>query len=90
MPKAILEYDLNDEYDKNAYKRALDSTKAYLALHDIGNKLRSMDKYQSVQGQQEITDLLQNNEGCERLVELIREIFFEILDENKIDMNDLE
>lgn len=90
MPKATLEYDLSDEYERNAHKRALSSTNAYIALHEIEGVLRSMDKYQSFNNQEEITNLLQNNEGCERLVELIREIFYEILNENKIDMNDLE
>lgn len=90
MPKATLEYDLSDEHERNAHKRALSSTNAYIALHEIEGVLRSMDKYQSFNNQEEITDLLQNNKGCGKLVEFIREVFYEILNQNKIDMSDLE
>ncbi len=90
MPKATLEYDLNDEHERNAHKRALSSTNAYLALFKIDNTLRAMYKYQSLQDQEEVTNLLQNNEDCNRLVELMRDVFYNILEEEDINMNDLE
>jgi hypothetical protein len=90
MPKATLEYDLSDEYERNAHKRALSSTNAYIALFKIDNTLRAMYKYQSLQDQEEVTNLLQNNEDCNRLVELMRDVFYNILEEEDINMNDLE
>jgi hypothetical protein len=90
MPKATLEYDLSDEFERNAHKRALNSTDAYLALHKIENTLRAMHKYQSLQNQEEITNLLQNNEECNKLVELIRDVFYNILEEEGVNMDDLE
>lgn len=89
MPKAILEFNLDDSHERNAHTRAVKSTSAYIALSEIQNSLRRMAKYGSHENDG-ITNLLQNNEGCVELVELIREVVYQIIEDNDINMNDLE
>jgi hypothetical protein len=43
--KAILEFDLNDSFEEKAHVRAINATKAYLALHDMAELLRNDRKY---------------------------------------------
>lgn len=89
MPKAILEFNLDDPHERNAHARAVKSTSAYIALSEIQNSLRSMEKYGSHENDG-ITNLLQNNECCVELVGLIREVVYQIIEDNDINMNDLE
>lgn len=89
MPKAILEFNLDDPYEVNAHTRAIKATSVYIALHEIKANLRQMSKY-SCHDNEQITKLLQNNEGCVELVELIRDVVFQIIEDNDINMNDLE
>ena len=37
--KGILEFDLEDEFERKAHKRAVLSTEAYIALHEIGQRI---------------------------------------------------
>jgi len=43
--KAILEFDLNDEYDHMHYKFCNNSQNMNLFIYELGQKLRSWDKY---------------------------------------------
>ena len=45
MAKATLEFDLSDEFDKDNHMRAVKATDAYLALSDICEHLRQLDRY---------------------------------------------
>lgn len=89
MPKAILEFDLEDFHEQRAHMRAVKSTSAYICLHELQAVLRQMSKYQSCDNER-ITNLLQNNEGCVELVELLRDVVYNIIQENDINMEDLE
>ena len=51
MSKGILEFNLDDPYDRSAHKRAVSATDAYIAFHDIDNVLRDMLKYDKIIGE---------------------------------------
>lgn len=74
--KGKLEFDLEDSSDKKAFKRAVNATDAYIALHNIENLLRRMLKN---------TD---DDIECSLLRNLQTDIY-EIITEY-VDMNDLE
>ena len=71
--KATLKYNLpEDEFEFNC---AVKSTKMYFALTEIKDELRAIWKYE---------DLKENQF---EMVERIREKFFEILNENEINLD---
>lgn len=78
MAKAILEFDLNEEHDVIAHKRAVMSYELIAALLDIEQYLRSQIKY---------NDEL-SKEAYEAL-EKMREEFYEILKNRNISFDDL-
>ena len=43
--KAILEFDLDDEYDQMRYKLCNNAQNMNLFIYELGQKLRSWDKY---------------------------------------------
>lgn len=43
--KAILQFDLNDEYDQMHYKLCNNAQNMNLFIYELGQKLRSWDKY---------------------------------------------
>lgn len=45
MSKGILEFNLDDSFEKEAFKRASSATDAYLVLWDIQEYLRNKSKY---------------------------------------------
>lgn len=47
MPKAILEFNLDDKYEKEAHMRAVKADKAYGAIYDILEMFRTIRKYSS-------------------------------------------
>ena len=74
--KANLEFDLEDFSDRLAHQRCVSATNAYLALHELGEKFRQINKY---------------GDGSDKVnVEDLRQTFFDILDANNINLNDLE
>jgi hypothetical protein len=96
--KAKLEFDLDEWPDKKAHKRAVSATDAYLALHDIDNKLREYVKYEKgidagstwnlPLGSHELTE----SEACLmwHLAQKIRTEINCILSERGVNLDDLE
>jgi hypothetical protein len=93
---ATLTFNLEDGFSRNAHKRAVNATNAYIALFNIANEVfRPARKHGYPEGK--INKLLdecgETEEGHSRGVELIGELetkFYEILEDNGIDLNDLD
>lgn len=58
MPKAILEFDLNDHEDKLAHRRAVKATDASFALFELDQWLRNKIKHEDRSEFQEVRDQL--------------------------------
>ena len=71
--KATLKYNLPD--DQFEFDNAVKSTKMFFALTEIKDELRSIWKYEELK------------ENQFEMVERIREKFFEILQENEINLD---
>jgi len=71
--KAIIEYNLQD--DQFEFDNAVKSMKMFFALTEIKDELRSIWKYEELK------------ENQFEMVERIREKFFEILQENEINLD---
>ena len=76
--KAILEFNLDEPYEQNAHARAINGTKAYIALYEMDNYLRNQIKY------------TQHSDEVEVTLQSIRDVLYEIMSKNNIDLNDLE
>ena len=74
--KAILEFDLDDAYDREAHARCVKSLDMALALHEIADALRRICKYGE-------------NEEKVKYTEEFRTEFFEIMTSRGIDLDDL-
>lgn len=72
MAKAIIEFNLNDPEDADAYYRCANALNLVTALWEIDNRLRSIVKYDSGE-----------------TVEQFREEFYNILQENNINLDKL-
>ena len=77
--KAILEFNLDDSYDKEAHKRAVKSLDLVLALWDMDQYLRSETKYAPDSMSQEVYDALDKT----------RDKFYEILNDHNISFDEL-
>ena len=74
--KAILEFNLDDVSDRLAHKRCVNATNAYIALFEVNEKLRQINKY---------------GDGTDKVdVGELREIIFDIFDANGVNLDDLE
>ena len=71
--KAILEFNLPD--DKNEWENAMRADAMFCALFDLSQELRTMWKYQQYQTEEEYA-----------IVETIRDKFYEILNQNNINL----
>jgi hypothetical protein len=74
--KAILEFDLLDPEDRIEHQRMLKSTDLQVALWDISQVLRSKVKYAP-------DDI---SEDTFKAYEEIQEMFYDIINEHKIDL----
>ncbi len=81
MPKAILEFNLDEVDDRDAHLRAIKSLSLTLALWEMDQHLRSELKYGTREG--ELSD-----EGY-KAIERTRERLHEILEENGIILDEL-
>jgi len=79
MPKAILEFDLNEPDDREEHKRMLKSLDIMLVLWDIDNYLRSQLKY----NEDGLTD--QQYEVLEKA----RSEFYDILNKRGVSFDEL-
>jgi len=82
MAKGILEFNTEEPYERNAFKRATHATDAYLCLWDIReDMLRQRHKYGDSMGLTAVEQLL---------VESMYSEFFGILENHGVDLNDLD
>jgi hypothetical protein len=81
MPKAILEFNLDEVDDRDAHLRAIKSLSLTLALWEMDQHLRSELKYGTREG--ELSD------EAYTAIERTREKLHEILDENGISLDEL-
>ena len=86
--KGKLEFDLDDCYDRNAFKRAVKATDVYMVLHEVVNKL-FRPSWKNGYTDKEL-DTLSNTEEGDRVIEILSEMYREILEEYNIDLNDLD
>jgi hypothetical protein len=74
--KAILEFNLDDVSDRLAHKRCVNAANAYIALFEVNEELRQINKY---------------GDGTDKVdVGELRETIFDIFDANGINLDDLE
>lgn len=71
--KATLEFNLPD--DQHEFDLAIQGSKMYVALWDISQELRTLWKYEELSDEEF------------KIVERIRDKFYEILDENQIKLD---
>jgi hypothetical protein len=96
--KAILEFDLEDPYDKLSHRRAVNATNAYIAMHEFSNILRQYTKYNHEigpgskwalpDGYHELTD--KESEIVWHVIHHIAGRYYETLQDSKVDLEDLE
>jgi len=86
--KVKLEFDLEQEFEDKAAKRAMSATDAYLALHHMKEFLRRIAKYGTYCPYKDGDEQL--NEQELDLIDCIRHEFHEVLDTYNINMDDLE
>lgn len=95
--KAILEFNLDDFDDRKAHKRSISATSAYKAIYDFSMLLR---KYKKFNKNIDVGDTIALPEGFHTLTDKESEIlsafvhslfneFYETLEENKVDLEDL-
>jgi hypothetical protein len=91
MPKAILEFNLEKPYEQTAFRRSSNATNAYIAFHDFETYLRSLQKYDHYQTMFPGDTLsARDHEIAQIIISEIRAKFYNNLNDNNIDMNDLE
>lgn len=81
MPKATIEYDLDEVDDRDAHMRAVKSLDMAITLWEIDQHLRSELKYGTREG--ELSD------EAYKAIERTREKLREIMDENNLNFDEL-
>jgi len=90
MPKAILEFNLDEPYEENAFKRAFNSTNAYICIHSFEEYLRSLEKYDHYKRYFTSDMSARDHEVAQIIVSEIRAMFFNIQEEYDINIGHLE
>jgi hypothetical protein len=79
--KSTLTFDLSKPEEKSALRRALNADNAYIVFHELTYKtFRNLLKYESESLSPETI----------QVVERLRDELFNLMSENKIDLDDLE
>lgn len=76
--RAILEFDFEDYHDKMAHKRAISATDVYIALREYSEIIRRIEKYENL-----------NDDQMQILTDL-KNSFYQVLEDNEINLEDLE
>ena len=95
--KATLKFDLSDHDQRQEHRRCINATNVYIAFNNIDTELRNMVKYNKVIGSGKQFALpkgfhtITEKESIllSELVSYIRNLMRGILEENKIDLDDL-
>lgn len=90
MSKGILEFDLSDYHERLEFRRANSATDAYIALHEISNCIfRPVRKHGYPNPElQKLSDKL--GEDFVKIMDLLENKFYQILEARKVDLDDLE
>ena len=94
MAKGILEFDLDEPFDRSAFRRANAATDVYIALHAISNEVFRPHRKHGY-NDRVLNDLIENRgeevgSAVLDAIEVLEGMFFEILQRYNIDMNDLD
>lgn len=89
MAKGILEFNLEEPFEENAFKRATKATDAYLALFDIANNLFRPYRKHGYADQQ-MQKLFDDNEAMYDLMEKLEEMFYEIMERYNVSLDELD
>jgi hypothetical protein len=87
--KAILKFDFNKPFERNAHTRAIKGTDCYIAFHSILEDLRSTLKYGPSIELAELINKCPDDVGLD-IVENIRDMILAELEERNINLDDLE
>lgn len=91
MAKGILEFNLDEPADKLAFKRANNSTDAYLVLFAIANDLfRPARKHGYNSPSIPEMDIQNWDDKTYAVVSELESMFYQILERYGVDLNDLE
>jgi hypothetical protein len=87
MPKATLTFNLGEEEEKAAFTRAANAEKAYVSLWQISQEVFRPARKHGYMGNDRLNELLKNEDVCEAS-RLMETMFFGILEENNITLDD--
>lgn len=85
--KAILEYNIEDAYEKLAFKRASSADDAYLALVTIANEVFRPHRKHGY-SDKELDAATDTDDGF-LVAEKLEDMFYEILKKYNVDLEDL-
>ena len=100
MPKVTIEFDLDDHSERMEHKRMINATNAYIAFHNLHTEIfrpyrkhgynnRRLEKLFS--RSLNVKDLNgEESTVAEEIMEILEEMFHNILENNKINMDDLD
>ena len=96
--KAKLEFDLDNYEDELEFKKTVSANDAFLALHELDNRLRAIARYGVGIGEGDKMKIHEDvhiitgkeSEILEELVDRIRTIYFDVLSDYNVNMNLLE
>lgn len=94
MAKGILKFDMDEPFDRSAFRRACSATEAYIALSDISNEVFRPHRKHGY-NDKVLNDLIENSGEAVGgavldAIEVLERMFSEILDRHNIDLNDLD
>jgi hypothetical protein len=87
--KALLKFDLDQPYERNAHTRALKGTDCYIAFHHILEGLRGIMKYGPTPELAELIEKCPDDVGMDIII-YVRDMILEELEAQDINLNDLE
>jgi len=93
---ATLTFNLEDGFSRNAHKRAVNATNAYIALLEIVNEVfRPARKhgYSNAKLNGLLEQCGETDEGYgrgEEIIGILEDMFFEILEDNNVNLDDLD
>lgn len=79
MPKANLIFDLNDEFEVNAFNRATSADQAYRVIYELQNLLRKAERYGYI-------DDMKLSEEQKIVIDKLREELYNLLSTFNVDM----
>lgn len=82
--KFTLEFNATSSDDNHEFMQAITGYKAYMALWDFSQQLRLASKYS---GLPECYKELEENECCNKVLDKVREVFYNELESAGVDLN---